>query len=170
MLLSESSVQDLSSRVENDLTVERFRPNIVISDCEAFQEVGHLSLFFPLSGTIYSSWSPHRTCWCDSIEKRSESSHIFSLTTHFFPFFSLNPQTPKHLLCRIPGRRSRLAMWGCSAWCHVDGNAPNASDGPRCSDVTACVQMRGFCLLQLCFHHCGPRNWHHQQKRASGNS
>lgn len=38
MLLSESSVKDLSSRVESDLTVERFRPNIVINDCEAFQE------------------------------------------------------------------------------------------------------------------------------------
>lgn len=39
MLLSESSIQDLSSRLENDVTVERFRPNIVISDCDAFQEV-----------------------------------------------------------------------------------------------------------------------------------
>ncbi|XP_068194922.1 mitochondrial amidoxime-reducing component 1 [Antennarius striatus] len=38
MLLSEPSVQDLSSRLENDVTVERFRPNIVISDCEAFDE------------------------------------------------------------------------------------------------------------------------------------
>lgn len=39
MLLSESSVKDLSSRLENDVTVERFRPNIVISGCEAFEEV-----------------------------------------------------------------------------------------------------------------------------------
>ncbi|XP_035530619.1 mitochondrial amidoxime-reducing component 1 isoform X1 [Morone saxatilis] len=38
MLLSESSVKDLSSKLENDVTVERFRPNIVISDCEAFEE------------------------------------------------------------------------------------------------------------------------------------
>ncbi|XP_026149078.1 mitochondrial amidoxime-reducing component 1 [Mastacembelus armatus] len=38
MLLSEASVKDLSSRLEKDVTVERFRPNIVISDCEAFDE------------------------------------------------------------------------------------------------------------------------------------
>lgn len=39
MLLSESSVLDLSNRLENDVTMERFRPNIVISDCEPFEEV-----------------------------------------------------------------------------------------------------------------------------------
>ncbi|KAG8013101.1 Mitochondrial amidoxime-reducing component 1 [Nibea albiflora] len=38
MLLSESSVKDLSSRLDEDVTVERFRPNIVISDCDAFEE------------------------------------------------------------------------------------------------------------------------------------
>ncbi|XP_028293647.1 mitochondrial amidoxime-reducing component 1 isoform X2 [Gouania willdenowi] len=38
MLLSEASVKDLSSRLEKDVTVERFRPNIVISDCEAYDE------------------------------------------------------------------------------------------------------------------------------------
>ncbi|XP_037603242.1 mitochondrial amidoxime-reducing component 1 isoform X1 [Sebastes umbrosus] len=38
MLLSESSVKDLSSKLEKDVTVERFRPNIVVSDCEAFDE------------------------------------------------------------------------------------------------------------------------------------
>ena len=39
MLLSEASVRDLSGRLDKDVTVERFRPNIVISDCEAFDEV-----------------------------------------------------------------------------------------------------------------------------------
>lgn len=39
MLLSESSVKDLSSRLDEDVTVERFRPNIIISDCDAFEEV-----------------------------------------------------------------------------------------------------------------------------------
>ncbi|XP_041732768.1 mitochondrial amidoxime-reducing component 1 [Coregonus clupeaformis] len=38
MLLSEASVKDLSSRLENDVTVARFRPNIIISSCEAFDE------------------------------------------------------------------------------------------------------------------------------------
>uniref|UniRef100_A0A8D3DUE2 MOSC domain-containing protein n=1 Tax=Scophthalmus maximus TaxID=52904 RepID=A0A8D3DUE2_SCOMX len=38
MLLSEASVKDLSSKLETDVTVERFRPNIVIGDCEAFEE------------------------------------------------------------------------------------------------------------------------------------
>lgn len=39
MMLSEASVKDLSSKLEKDVTVERFRPNIVIGDCEAFDEV-----------------------------------------------------------------------------------------------------------------------------------
>ncbi|KAM4625095.1 mitochondrial amidoxime-reducing component 1 [Polymixia lowei] len=38
MLLSEASVRDLSSKLEKDVTAERFRPNIVISDCKAFDE------------------------------------------------------------------------------------------------------------------------------------
>uniref|UniRef100_A0A1A7WPG9 MOSC domain-containing protein n=1 Tax=Iconisemion striatum TaxID=60296 RepID=A0A1A7WPG9_9TELE len=38
MLLSEASVKDLSSRLEQDVTVERFRPSIVISDCEPYDE------------------------------------------------------------------------------------------------------------------------------------
>ncbi|KAM9842637.1 mitochondrial amidoxime-reducing component 1 isoform 2-T2 [Aulostomus maculatus] len=38
MLLSEASVRNLSSKLEKDVTVERFRPNIVISDCAAFAE------------------------------------------------------------------------------------------------------------------------------------
>ncbi|XP_026196133.1 mitochondrial amidoxime-reducing component 1 [Anabas testudineus] len=38
MLLSEASVKDLSSKLEKGVTVERFRPNIVISDCEPFAE------------------------------------------------------------------------------------------------------------------------------------
>ncbi|KAM4543298.1 mitochondrial amidoxime-reducing component 1 [Odontesthes bonariensis] len=38
MLLSEASVNDLSSKLEKAVTVERFRPSIVISDCEPFDE------------------------------------------------------------------------------------------------------------------------------------
>lgn len=38
MLLSEASVKDLSSKLEKTVTVERFRPNIIVSDCEAFEE------------------------------------------------------------------------------------------------------------------------------------
>ncbi|KAM9786359.1 mitochondrial amidoxime-reducing component 1 [Syngnathus typhle] len=38
MLLSEASVKHLSGKLNKDLTVERFRPNIVIGDCEAFAE------------------------------------------------------------------------------------------------------------------------------------
>uniref|UniRef100_UPI0037E92673 mitochondrial amidoxime-reducing component 1 n=1 Tax=Semicossyphus pulcher TaxID=241346 RepID=UPI0037E92673 len=38
MLLSESSVKNLSSKLEKEVTVERFRPSIVVSDCEAFDE------------------------------------------------------------------------------------------------------------------------------------
>lgn len=38
MLLSEASVKDLSSKLDNDVTMERFRPNIIVSGCEPFQE------------------------------------------------------------------------------------------------------------------------------------
>ncbi|XP_034419598.1 mitochondrial amidoxime-reducing component 1 [Cyclopterus lumpus] len=38
MLLSEASVKDLNKKLEEDVTIERFRPNIVISDCGAFDE------------------------------------------------------------------------------------------------------------------------------------
>ncbi|KAM9354348.1 mitochondrial amidoxime-reducing component 1 [Pholidichthys leucotaenia] len=38
MLLSEASVKDLSGKLDKDVTVERFRPNIVIGDCEPFAE------------------------------------------------------------------------------------------------------------------------------------
>lgn len=39
MLLSEASVDDLNSRLEKDVTAERFRPNIVIGGCQPFEEV-----------------------------------------------------------------------------------------------------------------------------------
>ena len=39
MLLSEASVGDLNSKLEKDVTVERFRPNIIVGDCNAFEEV-----------------------------------------------------------------------------------------------------------------------------------
>ncbi|KAJ8392969.1 hypothetical protein AAFF_G00068730 [Aldrovandia affinis] len=38
MLLSEASVTELNTRLDRDVTVSQFRPNIVVSDCEAFQE------------------------------------------------------------------------------------------------------------------------------------
>lgn len=39
MLLSEASVDDLSSRLAKGVTVERFRPNIIVGDCGPFEEV-----------------------------------------------------------------------------------------------------------------------------------
>ncbi len=39
MLMSESSVTDLNTRLDKDVTVFQFRPSIVVSDCEAFTEV-----------------------------------------------------------------------------------------------------------------------------------
>lgn len=38
MLLSEPSVKDLSNKLDSAVTVARFRPSIVINDCEAFDE------------------------------------------------------------------------------------------------------------------------------------
>ena len=39
MLLSQASVGDLNSKLEKDVTVERFRANIIVGDCNAFEEV-----------------------------------------------------------------------------------------------------------------------------------
>jgi uncharacterized protein YcbX len=39
MLLSEASLNDLNSRLENPVTVRNFRPNILVKDCQAFEEV-----------------------------------------------------------------------------------------------------------------------------------
>ena len=39
MLLSEASLDDLNSRLEKPVTVKSFRPNILVKDCQAFNEV-----------------------------------------------------------------------------------------------------------------------------------
>ncbi|ELU17202.1 hypothetical protein CAPTEDRAFT_226823 [Capitella teleta] len=38
LLLSEASVDDLNSRLENPISVDNFRPNIVVSGCSAYDE------------------------------------------------------------------------------------------------------------------------------------
>uniref|UniRef100_A0A8B9HNR5 MOSC domain-containing protein n=1 Tax=Astyanax mexicanus TaxID=7994 RepID=A0A8B9HNR5_ASTMX len=38
MLMSEASVRDVGSRLDRDISVRQFRPSIVVSDCEAFNE------------------------------------------------------------------------------------------------------------------------------------
>ena len=46
LIISEASLEDLNSRVDIDLTISRFRPNIVISNCEAYAEdsLGHFMI------------------------------------------------------------------------------------------------------------------------------
>jgi uncharacterized protein YcbX len=39
MLLSEASLNDLNARLRNPVTAINFRPNIMIKDCMAFEEV-----------------------------------------------------------------------------------------------------------------------------------
>lgn len=38
MLLSEASVKDLNTKLDKKVTMERFRPNIIVSDCKPFEE------------------------------------------------------------------------------------------------------------------------------------
>ncbi len=38
LILSEASVADLNTRLDDPITAKRFRPNIVVSDCEAYAE------------------------------------------------------------------------------------------------------------------------------------
>ncbi len=46
LLISEASLADLNSRVDIDLSIQRFRPNIVISGCAAYDEdrLGHFKI------------------------------------------------------------------------------------------------------------------------------
>jgi uncharacterized protein YcbX len=46
LMISEASLNDLNSRVDIELTMNRFRPNIVISGCEAYGEdkLGHFTI------------------------------------------------------------------------------------------------------------------------------
>lgn len=46
LIISEASLDDLNSRLENKLTMERFRPNIVISGCAPYAEdqLGHFKI------------------------------------------------------------------------------------------------------------------------------
>ncbi|XP_052001946.1 mitochondrial amidoxime-reducing component 1-like [Xyrauchen texanus] len=38
MLMTEASVRDLNTRLDQEVTISQFRPSIVVSDCEAFTE------------------------------------------------------------------------------------------------------------------------------------
>ena len=38
-MLSEESVEDLNTKLENPVLVKNFRPNIVIKGCKAYEEV-----------------------------------------------------------------------------------------------------------------------------------
>ncbi len=46
LIISEASLEDLNSRVTIDLTMQRFRPNIVLSGCDAYAEdqLGHFKM------------------------------------------------------------------------------------------------------------------------------
>ncbi len=39
MLMSEASIADLNSRLESNVSAQNFRPNILVADCEAYDEV-----------------------------------------------------------------------------------------------------------------------------------
>ena len=39
LLMSEASVEDLNTRLEKPVTLNNFRPNIVVSECEPYAEV-----------------------------------------------------------------------------------------------------------------------------------
>jgi uncharacterized protein YcbX len=50
-LLSEASVEDLNSRLEKPVSADNFRPNILVTGCDAYSEV-------ILSQSYYSSIIP----------------------------------------------------------------------------------------------------------------
>ena len=45
-MLSEESVEDLNTKLENPVLVKNFRPNIVIKGCKAYEEVTCKNNFF----------------------------------------------------------------------------------------------------------------------------
>lgn len=62
MLMSEASLNDLSSRLDRGITVCQFRPSIVASDCEPFSEVGIHYFYLNCKWLVFkSSKIPHKT-------------------------------------------------------------------------------------------------------------
>ncbi len=69
LVISEASLDDLNSRVDIDLTMERFRPNIVLSGCEPYEEdcLGH----FKISQVDFFAIKPCSRCVITTINPQS---------------------------------------------------------------------------------------------------
>lgn len=66
LLISESSLQRFNEELERPITMERFRPNLVVSGCEAFAEDQWRS--FTISGIQFDVVKPCSRCVIPSID------------------------------------------------------------------------------------------------------
>ena len=85
LLISEASLADLNSRLEEPVTMQHFRPNIVVSGCEAFEEESWTSI--QIGETIYDVCEPCKRCVFTTIdpitlEKRKDGEPLRTLAKY----------------------------------------------------------------------------------------
>lgn len=67
LLIGENSLADLNSRLENDLPMNRFRPNLVVKDSEAFAEDGWKQI--KIGETVFHLVKPCARCVMTTINQ-----------------------------------------------------------------------------------------------------
>ncbi len=67
LIIGENSLADLNSRLENDLPMNRFRPNFVVSDSEAFAEDSWKKI--KIGETVFHGVKPCARCVITTIEQ-----------------------------------------------------------------------------------------------------
>lgn len=69
LLIGENSLNDLNSRLEDPVPMDRFRPNFVVSDSEAFAEDGWKRI--KIGGSLFHLVKPCARCVMTTIEQTS---------------------------------------------------------------------------------------------------
>lgn len=88
MILSEGSVDELNSRLEKKVTPVQFRPNLVISGCAPFNEVGIVNQYINKTKNTQQKnktneqYGPHKKTGGEPVYSRRVSSSSFIQDTN----------------------------------------------------------------------------------------
>lgn len=74
LIIGENSLKDLNSRLENPLPMNRFRPNLVVSDSDAFAEDNWKKI--KIGNTVFRSTKPCARCVMTTIDQETGISDI----------------------------------------------------------------------------------------------
>ena len=74
LIISESSLADLNSKLESSIPMNRFRPNIVVSDAEAFAEDSWKKI--KIGNTVFRSTKPCARCVVTTIDQETGVSDV----------------------------------------------------------------------------------------------